>query len=256
MPINNSGRAGISLRELLAHARVAVERALPEAVWVRAEVSKADFKGSYVFLDLVERSTKGQVAKVRAVMWNARPLLVRFRQQSGQDLTADLQVLVQARVKVHDSFGLQLEIIDIDPNYTRGLMVRQLEMIRQTLEQEGIINRNRQLSLPEDFFRIAVISPEDAAGLGDFQAGAAPLERFGICRFHYFTALFQGPNAKDSLLQAIESASALPPPNKPSSLPDDLWVIGCRYKRWFTFARPLFDVWARVVSVCHPGHGR
>lgn len=81
MPINNSGRSGISLRELLARARarVAVERALPEAVWVRAEVSKADFKGSYVFLDLVERSTKGQVAKVRAVMWNARPLLVRFR---------------------------------------------------------------------------------------------------------------------------------------------------------------------------------
>ena len=210
MPINHSDRVGISLSELLASARVAVEQGLPYPVWVRAEVLKAEFKGSYVRMDLVERSTKGQVANITALIWNARTLLSRFRQQSGQELTANLQVLVQARVKVHDLYGLQLEIIDIDPNYTRGLMVRQLEGIRQTLEQEGIINANRQLTLPKDFFRMAVISPEGAAGLGDFQAEAAPLEQFNICRFHYFTALFQGPKTNDSLLQALQAASALP----------------------------------------------
>ena len=89
-------------------------------------------------------------------------------------------------------------------------MAQPLKLIRQTLQQEGVIHRNRQRALPEDFFRIAVISPEGAAGLGDFQAGAAPLERFGVCRFHYFTALFQGPNAKDSLLRAIQEAAGLP----------------------------------------------
>jgi exodeoxyribonuclease VII large subunit len=105
---------------------------------------------------------------------------------------------------------LRLVIQAIDATYTVGVMAHQLNIIRQTLEQEGIINRNRQRVLPVDFFSIAVISPEGAAGLGDFQAGAAPLQHYGICRFHYFTALFQGPNAKDTLLQAIESASAWP----------------------------------------------
>ena len=146
----------------------------------------------------------------KAAIWNPGPMLARFRQQTGQDLAAGLQVLVQARVEVQDRFGLRLSIVAIDATYTVGVMANQLKIIRQTLEQEGIFHRNRQRTLPEDFFSIAVISPDGAAGLGDFQAGAEPLERFGICRFHYFTVLFQGPNAKDSLLQAIQKASALP----------------------------------------------
>lgn len=121
-----------------------------------------------------------------------------------------MQVLIQARVEVQDRYGLRLIIEGLDPAYTVGIMAQQLEIIRQTLEQEGIIHRNRQKPLPEDLFSVAVISPEGAAGLGDFQAEAAPLEQFNICRFHYFTALFQGPKTKDSLLQALKAASALP----------------------------------------------
>jgi exodeoxyribonuclease VII large subunit len=208
--MNHGNPLGFSLRELMARARIAVAQTLPEAVWVRAEVSRAHSKGSYMLLDLVERSPKGEVAKVGAVIWNARLLLGRFEQGSGQRFTADLQVLVQARVKVHDRFGLQLEVLDIDPNYTRGVMVRQLETIRLTLHQEGIINANRQKPLPEDFFKVAVISPEGAAGLLDFQAKAGTLERFQICRFHYLTAIFQGPRARESLLKAIQQALTLP----------------------------------------------
>ena len=201
---------GLSLREVMQRIRGCVQQGLPEALWIRAELTKVDSRLNHAFLDLVERDATREVASAKAVIWQPGPMLAQFSQQTGQDLVAGLQVLVQARVEVQDRFGLRLVIEAIDATYTVGVMAQQLKIIRQTLEQEGIFNANRQRTLPEDFFRIAVISPEDAAGLGDFQAGAAPLERFGICRFHYFTALFQGPNAKDSLLQAIESASALP----------------------------------------------
>lgn len=200
----------LSLRQLLQQARQVVATALPTPVWVRADVSQLNDKGSRVFLDLVERTEQGEVAKIRAVIQNPKLLLVRFREQSGVSLANDLQVLVYAQVELLDRIGLRLDILDLDPNYTRGLMVRQLEVIRQTLQQEGIINANRQKPLPQDFFCVAVISPEGAAGLDDFQAEAAPLERFNICRFHYFTAIFQGPKTKDSLLPALQAASALP----------------------------------------------
>ncbi len=121
-----------------------------------------------------------------------------------------MQVLVLARVEVQDRFGLRLVIDEIDPAYTVGVMANQLKMIRQTLQQEKIIDNNRQQLLPNDFFKVAVISPEGAAGLGDFQAGAEPLARSKICQFHYLTAVFQGPKAKDSLLKAIHQARALP----------------------------------------------
>ena len=201
---------GLSLREVMQRIRDCVRRGLPEALWIRAELTKVDRRPSSVFLDLVERDESGEVASAKAAIWNPGPMLAQFRQHTGQELAAGMQVLVQARVDVQDRFGLRLVIAAIDPTYTVGVMAHQLKVIRQTLEQEGIIHRNRQLSLPNDFFSVAVISPEGAAGLGDFQAGAEPLARYGICRFHYFTALFQGLNAKDSLLQAMEAASATP----------------------------------------------
>jgi exodeoxyribonuclease VII large subunit len=201
---------GLSLREVVQRIRACVQHGLPDALWIRAELTKVDSRLNHAFLDLVERDETREVASAKAAIWQPGAMLARFRQHTGQELAAGMQVLVQARVDVQDRFGLRLVIEAIDATYTVGVMANQLKIIRQTLEREGIIDRNRQLALPEDFFSIAVISPEGAAGLGDFQAGAAPLERFGICRFQYFTALFQGPNAKESLLRAIESASALP----------------------------------------------
>ncbi len=190
--------------------RGCVQQGLPEALWIRAELTKVDSRTNGAFLDLVERDESREVASAKAAIWNPGAMLARFRQQTGQELAAGMQVLVQARVEIQDRFGLRLVIEAIDATYTVGVMAHQLKIIRQTLEQEGIIHRNRQRTMPEDFFSVAVISPEGAAGLGDFQAGAEPLAHYGICRFHYFTALFQGPNAKDSLLRAIASALALP----------------------------------------------
>lgn len=202
---------GISLCELIHQVRIAVRQALPETRWVRAEIAKVDNKfNSTVFLELVERDQNREVASIKAVIWNAELVLSRFSQQTGHGLAADMQVLVLARVEMQDRFGLRLIIDEIDPAYTIGVMASRLQAIRQTLQQEKIIDGNRQRPLPDDFFRVAVISPEGAAGLGDFQAGAAPLERFAICQFHYLTAIFQGPKAKNSLLKAIQEALALP----------------------------------------------
>lgn len=201
---------GLSLREVMQRIRGCVQRGLPEALWIRAELTKVDTRPSGVFLELVERDETREVASAKAVIWQPGHLLARFHQHTGHELAAGLQVLAQARVEVQDRYGLRLVIEGLDPAYTVGVMARQLEVIRQTLQQEGIINANRQKPLPQDFFCVAVISPEGAAGLDDFQAEAAPLERFNICRFHYFTAIFQGPKTKDSLLPTLQAASALP----------------------------------------------
>lgn len=203
--------AELSLCEVFDQVRCAVTCALPEPVWIRADVVRFHDKTSWVALDLVERTEQGEVARIHALIWNPQPLLTRFRQHSGLSLGDDLQVRVLAHVNVHERFGLQLTIVDLDPDYTRGVMARQLDAIRQTLTQEGMIAANRRLPWPEDLFCIAVISPDGAAGLGDFRAEADRLAQYGVCQFHYFSALFQGPKAKDSLLQAIAQALTVAP---------------------------------------------
>ena len=61
------------------------------------------------------------------------------------------------------------------------------------------------LPSPVDFVRVAVISPETSAGLGDFRQEADRLHRGGLCEFHFVRATFQGLEAPSSILDAIET---------------------------------------------------
>lgn len=65
---------------------------------------------------------------------------------------------------------------------------------------------SRSLPAPADFVRVAVISPETSAGLGDFRQEADRLHGAGLCEFLFLRATFQGPAAASSLLEALETA--------------------------------------------------
>ncbi|HRX70591.1 MAG TPA: exodeoxyribonuclease VII large subunit [Candidatus Competibacteraceae bacterium] len=213
-PTPDDERPSWSLRELIQRIQRVVQPAFASPVWVRAEIASADFNKAlgHVYLVLVERIDKGEIARISAVLWRstAQTLLTRFQRQTGGHLTAGLKVLVQAQVEVQECRGLRLRILDLDPRYTLGEMAVKLRAIREALRRDGLFERNRQLPFPTDFFQVAVISPEGAAGLGDFQAEADRLERAGLCRFHYFPAVFQGPAAQASLGAALAQATAWP----------------------------------------------
>ena len=66
---------------------------------------------------------------------------------------------------------------------------------------------NKGKIVPQYFKRIAVVSPEDAAGLGDFKADADLLSKHMICRFKYYTATFQGDKTNKTVSSAIRQAS-------------------------------------------------
>src|SRR5262249_24359892 len=59
---------------------------------------------------------------------------------------------------------------------------------------------------PVDFVRVAVISPETSAGLGDFRREADLLRNAGLCRFHFFSATVQGVESSSSIQTAVLQA--------------------------------------------------
>ena len=77
---------GLSLRELMQRIRGCVQHGLPEALWIRAELTKVDSRLNHAFLDLVERDATREVASAKAVIWQPGPMLAQFSQQTGQDL--------------------------------------------------------------------------------------------------------------------------------------------------------------------------
>lgn len=203
---------GISLSEFLGRVKAAVNAAVPEPVWVRAEIRKIQTaKSGHVYLELEERSGKSlTIASTKGAIWRDRftRLDAKFVAGTGDHLMPDIKVLLKVRAEFHAVHGFDLIIEDVDPSYTLGDLIAKMNRIRATLRVEGVFDANRNLPAPTEFVRVAVISPATSAGQGDFRSEADPIEWGGLCRFDYYTAVFQGAEASASIRNAMRAAFA------------------------------------------------
>ncbi len=175
--------------------------------WVVATVSELKRAAQgHVYFTLVQNNASGDLlAKLRANVWRNTAVLLeaKFQQATGQVLQNNQEVMVCVKPQLHTLFGFSLVVRDIYPEFTLGLLQVKLHKIRHALKFQGLYERNRQQKVPDDFFRVAVLSPADAAGLGDFRVRADQLQKKGILQFEYFVAVFQGNAAADSLCKAL-----------------------------------------------------
>jgi exodeoxyribonuclease VII large subunit len=202
---------GVDLAELLARVNAAIDRGVPEPVWVRAEISELRGKNGHLYLTLVQRNERGDIlAQSRAIVWRDRATAIthRFEQATGAGLKTDIKILCLAQVRFDVLYGLSLIIEDVDPSFTLGDLAAKLARIREELERTGLYDRNRLLPAPADYVRVAVISPATSAGLGDFRRETDRLHQAGLCSFRFFEATFQGLDAPSSIGTAIRQALA------------------------------------------------
>lgn len=197
----------LELSDLLGYVSQVVTRGIPGAVWVRAELSSVTDR-RHLYLDVVQLEDGQEVAKARATLWARErySLEGKFRKATGGGLRSGMKLLLYVTAEFHPQYGFSLHILDLSPEFTVGDQAIKLENIRRVLDAERLLERNRELPVPADFSRVAVISPRQAAGLGDFVREAARLERAGAVEFVYLQATFQGREAAASLLTALSSA--------------------------------------------------
>jgi exodeoxyribonuclease VII large subunit len=197
---------GIALSELLDRVKGIIDKGFPTAVWVRAEISELRGKNGHLYLTLTERNERGDIlAQVKGVIWRnkAEAITAKFEEATGGALKTDIKILCLAKVRFDPLYGLDLIIEDVDPSYTLGDLAAKLARIREHLQQTGLYARNKQLPAPVEFVRVAVISPETSAGLGDFRREADLLHAAILCEFHLFPATFQGVETSASIQTAV-----------------------------------------------------
>ena len=196
-----------ALSELLKQVRGALEKELPGAYWVIAEILELR-ENRHCYLELIEKSEDSDtlLAKVRATIWASRYAMLRpfFEASAGTPLKSGIKILCKASVEFHPVFGLSLNITDLDPSYTLGDLARKKQEVILRLRKEGVYDMNRDLPFPPVPQHIAVISSETAAGYGDFMETIRN-NRHGF-RFHttLFPALMQGEEAPASIISAME----------------------------------------------------
>ena len=151
----------LTLYQLNTLVRDVLQQTLGDEYWVEAEIAEARVaQNGHCYLDLVQKDDAGNhfVAKARANLWarNYQMLAPLFERATGEKLRAGLKVRVLVTVEFHEFYGYALNILDIDPTFTMGDLVRRRREILAQLEADGIIHDNQALQLPRLVKRIAV----------------------------------------------------------------------------------------------------
>ena len=200
----------LSLYELNGLIKRSIRNCLPETYWVQAELSdvRSNYSG-HCYLEFIQKDANGNnlIAKARGTIWSNVYKLLKpyFEQETGQAFTSGIKVLVQVSVEFHELYGYSLTVLDIDPTYTVGDMERKRREILRQLEEEGVIDLNKELEFSMFPQRIAVISSATAAGYGDFCNQLANNPRGYDFHVELFPAIMQGERVEESIITALDT---------------------------------------------------
>ncbi len=200
-------RKTFTLLELTSSIQRAIKNVYHNAYWVKAEMHKLNqtVKG-HCYPELVHKENGEIVAEMRGTIWknNFTNIRIRFEETVKEPLRDGLTLLFQVRVNFHPIYGMGLEIVDIDPNYTLGELHKEREETLKKLKEKGLLTRNQQLKLPLLPKNIAIISVESSKGLSDFLTvlnGNAYGYGFNT---KLFPATLSGDGAIETILQQLE----------------------------------------------------
>lgn len=197
----------LSLFELNSMINAVIKHTMADRYWLAAEISELRVASNgHCYLEFVQKDemSGSLVAKARGNIWrqNYLSLNARFMRATGQPLVAGIKVLVEVTINFHELYGYSLTVSDIDPTYTLGDIARKRKEIIRQLEEDGVINLNKEIPLPRIIRRIAVISSKTAAGYGDF------CNQLEECDYAFqkklFPAIMQGDKVVQSIIAALD----------------------------------------------------
>ena len=200
----------ISLYELNNMVKEVVECTFDQSYWVTAELSevRVSAKG-HCFLELIEKSPSKSTPKAKAsavIMSYLYPMLkMTFEDTTGQMLCAGIKVMLNVEISFSEIYGYSLIVKDIDPTYTLGSLAQLRKEILAQLANDGILEMNHNLILPQLLQRIAIISSATAAGYGDF-CNQIDCNKQGFKFIHkLFPATMQGTDTAPSIIKALDN---------------------------------------------------
>lgn len=181
--MNNSSHLTLSQLNDIIQSKLN-EAFFMQQFWIIADITEHSFKekSGYHYFEFVEKDVRTNliVAKIKGAAWgNASQKIKDFEKSTGQRFTNNIHVLVKVIINFHKVHGLSLNLIEIDPSYTLGVIEtkRQETLSRLVTNYPTVINKkgdhyytyNSSLKLPPVISHIAVISSQTSAGNEDFK---------------------------------------------------------------------------------------
>lgn len=203
----SDNRQIFSLKQVVSSIRKTIEERYHQTYWVKAEMHKLNlYPSGHAFPELVQKENDKIVAQINGSIWNHnfQRINKQFIQVVKEPLKEGTTLLMQVKIAFSETFGLSLQIMDIDPNYSLGELQREREETLKKLQAERLVNANQQLEFPLLPKRIAIISADTSKGLSDFMK-VIDNNPWG---YQFFTMLFQaylqGDVAAPSIMEQLK----------------------------------------------------
>lgn len=171
--------------------------------WVKAEMNRLNWypHSGHAYPDLLEKKDGRVIAQLRGIIWKSDydRIQASFKEQLGEPLKEGVEILFLCQVTYSGTYGLSLQIRDIDVQYHLGSLEKERQATIDLLKKENIFHLNKQLPFPTLPQRIAIISVETSKGFGDFKK--ALVEQWPKYKYYYklFPAILQGDRAVTSI---------------------------------------------------------
>lgn len=196
-----------SLAQVVSSIKKTIEERYQQTYWVKAEMHKLNvYPSGHAFPELVHKENDRIVAQMGGAIWkhNLERINKLFVEVVKEPLTEGSTLLMQVKITFNETFGLSLQILDIDPNFTLGELQRERDETLKRLQQEGVLNANQFLPFPLLPKRIAIISADTSKGLSDFMK-VLTTNPWGYVFFtQLFPAYLQGDQASDSIQKQLQ----------------------------------------------------
>lgn len=203
----SDNRQIFSLKQVVSSIRKTIEERYQSNYWVKAEMHKLNlYPSGHAFPELVQKEEGKIVAQINGSIWkqNFQRINQRFIEVVREPLKEGTTLLLNVKVTFNETFGMSLQILDIDPSYTLGELQRERQETLLQLKKEGLLNLNQQLDFPLLPQRIAIISADTSKGLSDFMK-VLDHNQWNYAFFSMlFPAYLQGDVAVDSICEQLK----------------------------------------------------
>lgn len=159
-------QAGLTIAELLRRIDVNLKESFPYPVWVVGEVQNLSQKENFYFQLVEAQEGKKQTLTVNAVIWRERMQLIREPEKCLQD---GLKIRCLCIVQLYRERGaISLQVLDIDPSYTRGELAIAREDLLRKIRAAGQENVNKSLTPPRVLQSVGLITAAKSRAYSDF----------------------------------------------------------------------------------------
>ena len=196
-----------TLQQVVRSIKKTLEDRYSQNYWVKAEMHKLNrYPSGHAFPELVQKDDNKIVAQITGTIWKQQleRINTKFIEVVKEPLREGTTLLLLVKINYSETFGLGLQILDIDPSFSLGELQKQREETLRKLAKEGLLNLNQKLHFPLLPKRVAIISADSSKGLSDFLQVIQENEKSYFIFTHLFNAYLQGDVAVQSIISALK----------------------------------------------------